>query len=70
MAKDTNFDNNSHQDHNLERPQMTSNDLKSPQSSSNGVKVKTKNNLKCGFVHDNVEFNDQYLDEILDNNDI
>ena len=70
MAKDTIFDNNSHQDHNLERPQMTSNDLKSLQSSSNAVKVKTKNNIKCGFVHDNVEINDQYLDEILDNNDI
>ena len=32
-AKYTNFDNNSHRDHDLERPQMTSNDLKSPQMS-------------------------------------
>ena len=49
---------------------MTSNDLKTPQSSSNGKKVKTKNNLKGGFVHDNVEINDQFLDKSLDNNDI
>ena len=48
---------------------MTSNDLKRPQptSNENGKKVKTKNNLKGGFVHDNVEINDQYLDELLDN---
>ena len=51
---------------------MTSDDLKIPQSTSdeNGKEVKTKNNLKGGFLHDNVEINDQYLDEILDNNDI
>ena len=69
-AKNTNFDYNSHQDHNLERHQMTSNDLKISQSSSNAKKVKTKDNLKGGFVHDNVEINHQYLDEFLDNNDI
>ena len=68
-ANITKVDNNSHQDHNLERPQMTSDDLKRPQSSSNDKKVKTKNNIKGGFVHDNVEINDQYLDEILDNID-
>ena len=49
-AKNTNSDNNSHQEHNFERPQMTSNDLKRPQSSSNGKKVKTKNNLKAGSI--------------------
>ena len=51
---------------------MTSNDLKRPQITlnENSKKVKTKNNLKVGFVHDNVEINDQYLDEILDKNDI
>ena len=49
---------------------MTSNDLKRPQwtSNENGKKVKTKTNLKGGFVHDSVEINDQCLDEILDNN--
>ena len=42
--KHTNFDNNSHREHDLERPQMTSNDLKRPQrtSSENSKKVKTK----------------------------
>ena len=44
-ASNTNFDNNSHQDHNLERPQLTSNDLKRPQWSSNGEKIKTKNKI-------------------------
>ena len=59
-AKNTNFDNNSHRDHDLERPQ----------SSSNSKKVKTKNNLKAGSVQKNVEINDQDLDEILDNSDL
>ena len=68
-TSNTNFDNNSQQDHNFERHQMTSNDLKRPQSSSNGKKIKTKNNLRGGFVHDNVEISYQFLDEILDNKD-
>ena len=58
-SKNTNLENNSHRDYDLERTQKTSNDLKRPQLSSNGKKVKTKNNLKGGFVHDNVEINDQ-----------
>ena len=39
-----NFDNNSHREEDLERPQMTSNDLKRPQATSNenSKKVKTK----------------------------
>ena len=51
---------------------MTSNDLKRSQSTSNenGKKLRTKNNMKGGFFHDNVEINDQYLVEILDNKDI
>ena len=49
---------------------MTSNDLKRSQSTSNenGKKLKTKNILKGGFFHDNVEIDDQNLDEVLDNN--
>ena len=49
---------------------MTSNDLKRPQSTSNenGKKVKTKNNLKGGFVQENIEINDEFLNEILHNN--
>ena len=67
MASNTNFDNNSHTYSDRERPPMTSNYLKRPQSSSNGKKVKTKNFLKGGFVHENNEINDQYLDEVLHN---
>ena len=71
-VKYANFDNNSHHERNLERPQMTSNDLKRPQATSNEniKKVKTRNNSKGGFVHNNVEINDQYLNEVLHNNDI
>ena len=43
---------------------MTSNDLKSTQTKSN---KKNKNILKAGSVQQNIEINDQYLDEILDN---
>ena len=49
---------------------MTSNDLKRTQSTSdeNSKKVKTKNNLKGGSIQENVETNDEFLDEILQNN--
>ena len=39
---------------------MTSDDLKRPQLTSN----KIKNTMKAGSVHDNVEINKHYLDEI------
>ena len=64
------FDNNSHHEFNIKRPQMTPIDLKKPQSISEShheVKpVKSKNKLKGGA---NIEINEQYLDEILDKND-
>ena len=67
----TNFDNNSHTNHDVERPQLTSNDLKRPQSMSesrNEVKpVKSKNKLNSGA---NIEINEHYLDKMLDNNEI
>ena len=63
-SKNTNFDNNSHNEADGKRPQMTSNDLKRPES-----KTKTKNNLKGGFIQEDVEINEHYLDEILKNND-
>ena len=68
-AENTKFDNNSQREHDLGRPQMTSNDLKRLQATSNenSKKVKTKNNLKGGF--ENVENEEHYLDEILHNND-
>ena len=49
---------------------MTSNGLKRPQSTSNenDNKVTTKNNLKGGSMHENIEINDQFLDAILQNN--
>ena len=49
----------------LKRPQMTSNDLK---TSSNDKKTKSKNNLRGGFVQENIEINEHYLDKILKNN--
>ena len=51
----------------LKRPQKTSNDLKT-NSNDNNKKTKTKNNLKRGFVQENIEINEHYLDKILKNN--
>ena len=69
-VKKTDFDNNLHDETDVERPRMTSSDLKRPQSTSNGsIKItKTKNNLKGGSVHENTEINEHYLDKILKNN--
>ena len=69
-AKNTDFDNSSHHEANVKKPQMTSNDLKRPQSTSNenSKKTKTKTNLKGGSIQESVEINDQYLDENLQNN--
>ena len=64
-AKNTDFNNNSHNEAHVKRPQMTSNDLKTSQTESNR---KNKNVLKAGSVQQNTEINDHYLDEILDNN--
>ena len=57
QAKNTNFDNNSHHEPDVKKPQMTSN-------------KKNKNVLKAGSVQQNIEIKEHYLDEILDNNDI
>ena len=43
--------------------------MTSRQPQTNQLKMK-KHKLKGGFVLNNVEINDQYLDEISDNNDI
>ena len=61
-AEKTNFNNNSHHEPDVKRPQMTSNDLK--MTSNEPVKNK-KNKLKSGS---NFEINEHYLDEILHNN--
>ena len=62
----TNFDNNSHPDSDVERPRLTSNDLKTNAKSNR----KNKRVLKAGSVQENIEINEHYLDEILDNNNI
>ena len=69
-TKNTDFDNNSHHESDVKRPQMTSNNLKRPQSvlNENSKKTKTKNNLKGGSVQENIEINEHYLDGILRNN--
>ena len=61
-VKNTDFDNNSHRDPDVKRPQMTSNDLKRPQSTSNenSKKTKTRNNLKVGSIQENIEINEHY----------
>ena len=71
-ASNTNFDNSSHRDPDVKRPRLTPNDLKpTPQNvNENGKKVKAKNNLKGGSMHENIEINDEYLGEILYINDL
>ena len=64
-ARNTNSDNDSQPNHDDKRPQMTSNDLKTIQTESN---KKNKNVLKAGSVQQNIEINERYLDEILQNN--
>ena len=46
---------------------MSPNDLKTTQTKSN---KKNKNILKAGSVQENIEINEHYLDEILDDNNI
>ena len=66
-VKNTNFNNNPHNEADVERPQRTSNDLKTFQTKSN---KKNKTVLKAGSMHENVEINEHYLDKILNKNDI
>ena len=49
---------------------MISNDLKRPQSTpnENSKKTKIKNNLKGGYVQENIEIDEHYLDKVLKNN--
>ena len=60
----TTFDNGLLPNSNNKRPRLTSNDLKP--ASNESVKSKKSKLKRCGSV----EINDQYLDEILDNNNI
>ena len=63
-AKNTSSDNDSQPNYDNKRYQMTSNDLKTTQTKSN---KKNKNVLKAGSVQQNIEINEHYLDEILQN---
>ena len=58
------FDNNSHHEPDVKRPQMTSNNLKTTQTKSN---KKNKNILKAASVQENIEINEHCLDKILHN---
>ena len=69
QSNNTIFDNNSHREPDVQRPQMTSNDLKTTQTNTKSDQ-KNKNILKAGSIHENIGINDQYLDGFLDNNDI
>ena len=51
-ASKTNFDNNSHPESDVKRPQMTSNDLKTTQTNTESNK-RNKNFLKTGSIHEN-----------------
>ena len=64
-VSNTNFNNNSQPNLDVKRPQKTSNDLK---TTSNEPVIKKRNKLKGGSFHNNVENNEHYLDEILQNN--
>ena len=68
-VSNTSFDNNSHRDLDVKRPQMTSIDIKTTQTNTKSNK-RNKNVLKVGSMQGNIEIKDQFLDEILDNNDI
>ena len=68
-TSETNFDYNSHREHDLKRPLMTLNDLKLSQTNTKSNK-RNKNVPKLGSVHDNIETNDHFSDEVLDNIDI
>ena len=59
-SSNTHFDYNSHTNHDVKRPQLTSNDLKTTQTNSN---KKNKNVLKAGSVQQNIEINIQFLDD-------
>ena len=62
----TNFHINSHPDSDVKRPHLTSNDFKTNTKSNK----KNKHVLKAGFVQENIEINEHYLDKIFDNNNI
>ena len=63
-TSNTNFDNNSHSDFDVKTSCLTSNDLKT----NTKTNKKNRHVLKAGSVQENIEINEHYLDEVLDNN--
>ena len=63
----TNFNNDLYREPDVKKPQMISNDHQTNQTKPN---KKNKLVLKAGSVQENIEINEHYLDEILDNNNI
>ena len=66
-AKNTNCDNDTQPNHDNRIPQWTSNHLKTTQTKLN---KQNRNVLKAGSVQQNIEINEHFSDEILDNNNI
>ena len=64
----TNSDN-SHREHHLKRPQMTSNDIAKSKTNTKSNK-RSKNILKGGSMHENIEITAEHIDEILHINNI
>ena len=64
-TSNTNFDIDKHREHDVKRPQITSNDLKTTQTYE-----KNKSILKAGSVHEDIENKDQYFEKSLENKDI
>ena len=67
-TSNTSSNNNLHQDPDLKRPQVTSNDLNQLRMRMLNLLKTKKNIVRAGSVHDNVEINEHYLDEIVHNN--
>ena len=67
-SSNTNLNDILIREHDLKRLQMTSNDLAKPEAIVKNKSTKTnKKFLKIGSMHENIEINDDYSDEILHN---
>ena len=67
IVSKTNFSSDSHREPDIKRPQMTSNDLKTTQTNAKSNRT-NRNFLEARSTNENTEINDDYLDEILQNN--
>ena len=68
-ASNINFNNDSHREPDVKRPQMTSNDLKTSQTTTKSNR-NYKNILTSESVHENVANKEHYLDENLHINNL